>query len=1241
MKRIILFLTIIYLLADQAIQAQIDTVFWFAAPEVTQHTNNYDRPIFLRFTSYSQPATITVSQPAGTMPTQTLTLPANSSTSLNLTTWINNIENKPADQVLNYGLKIHSTSYISAYYEVASTNCNCNMDIFTLKGNIALGTDFWIPFQNASNTATANNSNIPYFPTPYSAFDIVATENNTQVTITPSNNITGHAANSTFTITLNEGQTYSAAATSALAADHLQGSRVTSNKPIAITIKDDMVNGSIYGGVCRDLGGDQIIPTNYLGTKYIVAKGYLGGVQDQIFILSTANNNNVTVNGTSIGSLSAGQQVQWGNWSGNQTAYITSDQPIYVLQVSGFGCEVGKAIIPPIECTGSKNVRFFRSSNENLYINVLVPSGGENFFTINGSSVDIPASAFNNVPFTSGQWKYAQILLNNTTYPANNFIEVNNSNYFFHLSVINGNSVLGTRFGYFSNFSDYDLNLTSNSSNNTFCVGSNVTITSLNNPQFTYNWTGPNGFTSNSYTFTLNNIQANQQGWYYLQVTTGLNCTAIDSIKIDLYPSSTPTISTNAPNCLGDSLVLNVTPSNYTNYQWAGPNAFTGNQNSHVIYNINSSHIGVYTVTVTDQNGCTLSSTINFQSPLSSIPPFTITSNTPICENNTLQLSTNLTGNNYQFNWSGPSGINGNQATLTVNNAQPSQSGNYTVLITDSYNCTATSSIMINISAQPNVNLFTQDSIIECVQNQVTLDAGNGYNQYVWSNGNNTQTINVSQSGFYTVTVTDNNNCTISDMVYVGIGTIPTITVSSNSPICSPDSLILNVTNASSNLNYSWNGPNGNYTGSNWIIFPSNSSHSGNYTVVATDNSSGCTASATINATVTNNPNTNLITQDTIIECSLNTVQLQVSGNYQSYSWSTGSTASNITVNNNGWYSISVVDNSTCKMKDSVYVSIGTLPVLNVSSNSPICEPDSLIVEVLNPNNNVNYSWVGPAGNYIGASWIISPSMSNYSGNYTVIATQSNSLCTATAQINVVVNQHPNTNLITEDTLYVCDNIPITIDAGSGYIQYIWNNGSNQSSITVDTSGTFHVIVRDNNQCKIMDQVIVQEAAKPQFYLTDYSICTGDTIVLFVSLNNAQNQYLWNNGITDSLIEVTNPGTYILTVTNDCGSTVDTSVVTLKGGLSTTFQLPNVLSSQYPDGNNDIYEIAELSNVSEFKLSIYNRWGFLLFETTDPTIKWDGKYNGNLVPAGVYFVVFDYKDCMGNSKTINSTLTVF
>ena len=131
--------------------AQVDTEFWFVAPEVW--ANHGDSPTLLRFATFDQDAVVTVEQPANPgFPTQTLNIGANSVSSLNLAPWLSIIENKPANTVLNFGLHITSTSPVQAYYEVNPSN-NLNPDIFALKGENALGLEFFVPFQNYLNNS--------------------------------------------------------------------------------------------------------------------------------------------------------------------------------------------------------------------------------------------------------------------------------------------------------------------------------------------------------------------------------------------------------------------------------------------------------------------------------------------------------------------------------------------------------------------------------------------------------------------------------------------------------------------------------------------------------------------------------------------------------------------------------------------------------------------------------------------------------------------------------------------------------------------------------------------------------------------------------------------------------------------------------------------------------------------------------------------------------------------------------
>ena len=164
------FILTCFLLSTLSTFAQIDTEFWFAAPDISSSTG-LDRPAFLRIASFKEAGTVTISQPAGGgLPTQVINLPANSSASIDLTAWLGSIECGPGNTVQNKGIRIVSTAQISVYYEVNHTSRN--PELFVLKGKNALGNDFFISSQNAGPNSTGHN------PTPYSSFNIVANMRN-------------------------------------------------------------------------------------------------------------------------------------------------------------------------------------------------------------------------------------------------------------------------------------------------------------------------------------------------------------------------------------------------------------------------------------------------------------------------------------------------------------------------------------------------------------------------------------------------------------------------------------------------------------------------------------------------------------------------------------------------------------------------------------------------------------------------------------------------------------------------------------------------------------------------------------------------------------------------------------------------------------------------------------------------------------------------------------------------------
>ena len=467
MKKLFFFLLFATLVINSTL-AQTGTEFWFAAPEVTFQHN--DGGPTLRFTNTSKtlPCNVTISLPAnpGIVITPII-IPANSAASIVLDVAPNNIkdsiENKPTNTVLNKGIHIVSDVPITAYYEVNNSN---NNEIFALKGANGLGREFYIPLTN--NPAFVNHI-FAGSPKAYATFDIVATQDNTKVQILTRVPVDGHVANVPFTITLNKGQTYSCGATILTTANywdpanHPSGSVVLSDKPIAITVKEDSDHTQGAQADCYDLIGDQIVPVDIVGTDYIVIKGQLSVNRNESFnILATQNNTKVYVDGntTPVATLFAGQTYYQTNIT-NPRYYIHADRPVYCTQVTGFGCELGSALLPPLNCAGSQSVTFVRSTSEAFYLNIMVKAGAEGYFKLYGGSdsLIIKASDFAAVPGTNGEWlsTYGKGYgTGNATglskFPVGTNLRLVNTKDNFALGLINGDAGTGCRFGFFSEY---------------------------------------------------------------------------------------------------------------------------------------------------------------------------------------------------------------------------------------------------------------------------------------------------------------------------------------------------------------------------------------------------------------------------------------------------------------------------------------------------------------------------------------------------------------------------------------------------------------------------------------------------------------------------------------------------------------------------------------------------------------------------------------------------------------------
>jgi gliding motility-associated-like protein len=579
-------------------QAQVDTEFWFAAPYAVTHSPGQPIDRLFRFSSFAEPTTITVSQPANpSFPDTVIQLAANSSFTLNVSPWVNSVQASPPNTVLNYGFRITSTSNISAYYEITNlTEVYNNPDIFALKGKNALGTKFYTPFQTFWFNEPINE------PT-YSSFDIVATENNTSVTITPTRDLVGHPAGIAFTIVLNRGQVYSARATSNLGAQHPTGSKVVANKPIAITLKDDSAKNNNLG-ICADLAGDQLVPVNQLGTEYAVVRGFLNNNNDRAYVLATAGNTQVYINGVLQTTLAEGAtyEVQ----INQPSVYIRTTQPAYVWHITGFGCEVGGAVLPALICRGSSQINFTRSNSENFGLILITKADWRDAFAVNGQPVD--AAPFAPVPGTNGEWYAASLQFTTGQVEPDSLSIVTNSEGIFQMGIINGGNTSGCRYGYFSEYNNISVDLGPDLS---LCEGqSTVLDATAESGNAVYTW--QDGSTTPTFNVT-------EAGTYYVDVTAP-GCESTDTIQVAYYPYPEVDLGPDQLLCNGATATLDATHPGDAEYQWQN-----GSQQPVLV----ASQAGNYAVSVT-VNGCTAADTVAI-STLNTPPAIPIGVDTLIC----------------------------------------------------------------------------------------------------------------------------------------------------------------------------------------------------------------------------------------------------------------------------------------------------------------------------------------------------------------------------------------------------------------------------------------------------------------------------------------------------------------------------------------------------------------------------------------------------------------------------------
>ncbi|GJM32288.1 MAG: hypothetical protein DHS20C18_12890 [Saprospiraceae bacterium] len=692
-----------------------------------------------------------------------------------------------------------------------------------------------------------------------------------------------------------------------------------------------------------------------------------------------------------------------------------------------------------------------------------------------------------------------------------------------------------------------------------FCAG-NFTILDAGPGYSTYNWSNGPG---------TQTITVTTPGTYSVTVTNSTGCQATATVNVQQTPGPTPVITGDATVCAGGTANLQ-TDNGYSIYSWS-----TGSFTPQTVVYVP----GTYFVTVTDQNGC--EGVAQFDVFPSDGPPVTITGNIVICDGASTTLDAGFGFTNYQWSVNeftqtievttpgnyfvsvtdaggcigqgsisvfqapspdpsiiGPSGICvGSTATLsldanyntylwsdfsTQSTLQINAPGTYQVTVTNLDDCEGVAEIVIPETTAPEPTITGDFSI--CQGENTVLDAGPGFQSYLWSDNSTGQTLTVSQPGNYTVEVEGGNNCVGSATVIVTLNPLPNPIISGDALICSDGSTTLDVGTGFNT--YLW---------SNTEVTPSIDVNTPGQYIITVTNVEGCEATASF--TVGNYPDpTPSISGDNQICPDGGESLLTANSGYAEYSWSGGETTTSVTAVAPGTYVVSITDTNGCTAETSFQVTSFPQPMPQIAGDLFLCPGDS---SRLTTGNFDAYSWTGGiTEDHLDVST---------AGTYGLTVTDNNG-CTGEDEVLVEVDAVFAVDILGEDGF--CTGGSTELNAGGGYSAYVWNDNSTNQTLDVNLPGQYSVTVTNASGCEAEGSIAVEMFDLPTVDITGTFIyCPGGAAELMVPQDFAS--YLWSDNSTGAEISVSTEGAYSVTVTDSNGcQAMDEATVTLQEQLN-------------------------------------------------------------------------------------------
>lgn len=680
------------------------------------------------------------------------------------------------------------------------------------------------------------------------------------------------------------------------------------------------------------------------------------------------------------------------------------------------------------------------------------------------------------------------------------------------------------------------------------CAVANVALnTSTNSANPTFNWTGPNGYSS-----TAQNPTVSVSGTYNLVVNdtiTGCANNATATVTADI-AAPVASASAGALTCVVNSAtVTGMTPDTNATFAWTGPNGFTSD-----LVSFTTGVEGTYNLVVSDpDNGCTAAVATAVISNTTAPTASAVAPGNLNC--NTTQIQLNGTGSSQggsiSYTWSTTNGniVSGSDTQTPVVDAV----GTYDLVVSNADNgCTSTATTNVNQSAGVAANVAAQTNVLCFGSANGSATAaglgGDGTYSYSWSTGATTAEASNLVAGVYVVSVTDGENCTA------------TATVS----IAQPEVLAAVVTATAQSMNGVNDGtatatPNGGTAGYTYLWSNDATTQTitdlapGTYTVSVSD-ANGCTTVETVTVNTFNCALSTSISGTNLSCFGANNGTASVAATAGAepliYTWSNGATTPSISNLASGTYTVNISDANNCPASLNITILEPAQLSANASATNETTSGANDGTATANPTGGTGaYSYLWSTGATTQTISGLAP------GTYTVDVSDENS-CVITQ--TVVVNSFScvilSNNTITNVSCAGAANGAVTVilDGGEAPFSYAWSNGSTASTISGLSGGSYTATITDANSCQVVNTVTVAEPLPFNAWSIDVvnPACPNDasgSAIAVITGATAPYTYLWSNGVTGNSLENVAAGNYTVQATDANGCTAN-SVVNIVSG---------------------------------------------------------------------------------------------